>query len=189
MNLFSALPSRARAVLLLLPAVLLLWLGAVAPYLDGLENTSRKIEAAQAQIQLYRRAAMHETEPDDPAAETSLAQYLIPGASHAAAAAYLQQQAGAVTQGAGAILLSFELPPLAGGDDAPLQAITGRIRMTADTQALRAWLHALESQRPLLLLDNIFVRARSPSDTVPGGHLDVQMDIIGFRKPGPEASP
>jgi len=107
---------------------------------------------------------------------------LLPGESAAAAAAYLQQRMGEVAADSGALLLSFELLPVTNTGDAPLKAVTGRIRVTANTQSLRALLHAVESHRPLLLLDNLFVRARSDQDSVPGGHLDVQMDVSGFRQ-------
>lgn len=189
MNLFNAVPGPVRAVLLLLLTALLIWFGAVTPYLDGLQHSSQAIEAAREQLALYRNAAGRGARANDPSAEKSLALYLLPGASSSAAAAYLQERAGAVARSSGAVMLSFELLPQPAASGAQLETVTGRIRMTGNTGALRDWLHAMESQRPLLQLDNVFVRARSPSDSVPGGHLDVQIDLSGFRQPGNGSAP
>jgi hypothetical protein len=189
MNLLQALPGSVRAVLLLLLTALLVWFGAVTPYLEGLQHSSRAINAAKDQLALYRNAASRGTRETDSSAEKRLAHYLLPGASSSAAAAYLQERAGAVAHSSGAVLLSFELLPPPPASDVRLETVTGRIRMTGNTQSLRAWLHALESQRPLLQLNNVFVRARSPSDSVPGGHLDVQIDLSGFRQPGNGSTP
>ncbi len=177
---------RALALLVLLAAGLLLWFGAASPYLDALSRSEQKLAAAKAQVLLYRRA----TERDSAAAAdagnaSALDPLLLTGASPAAAAAYLQQRVGTVASESGAILLSFELLPPVTAGDAPLQVVAGRMRVTANTQSLRALLHALESHRPLLLLDNIFVRARSDQDTVPGGHLDAQLDVLGYRQAPP----
>ncbi|MEQ1890631.1 MAG: type II secretion system protein GspM, partial [Alphaproteobacteria bacterium] len=115
----------------------------------------------------------------------ALAGILLPGKSPAAAAANLQQSLGLLIADSGAMLLSFELLPAANAEDIPLEPIIGRIRLTANTPSLQVVLHAMEVHRPLLALDNIFVRARSDQDTVPGGHLDIQMDVSGYRQASP----
>lgn len=171
------------ALLALLAAGMLAWFGAVSPYIVALTRSGLQLEAATAQLQTLRlRAARESAVAGDAGIATSLAAQLMPGTSPAAAAAYLQQRLGALVTESGALLLSFELLPAETSDDAPLQGVTGRIRVTGNTPSLLALLYALESQRPLLVLDNIFVRARSDQDTVPGGHLDVQMDVSGYRQ-------
>lgn len=181
MTALEDIRGRALALLLLLGTIILVWFGAVQPYLEALSSARQRLEAASAQLQIYQRAVARgnvaQTGKND-----ALDVLLLPGESSAAAAAYLQQHMGAVATDSGALLLSFELLPLANTDDTPLQMVTGRIRVTANTQSLRALLHALESHRPLLVLENVFVRARSDQDSVPGGHLDVQMDVAGFRQ-------
>jgi|GWRWMinimDraft_10_1066017.scaffolds.fasta_scaffold04080_2 general secretion pathway protein M len=181
MSALENMRGRAVALLLLLGAIMLVWFGAAHPYLEALSNTRHRLEAASAQLQIYQRAVArgkvaHAGKND------ALDALLLPGESAAAAAAYLQQRMGEIAADSGALLLSFELLPVTNTDDAPLKAAMGRIRVTANTQSLRALLHAVESHRPLLLLDNLFVRARSDQDSVPGGHLDVQMDVSGFRR-------
>lgn len=181
MSALENMRGRAVALLLLLGAIMLVWFGAAHPYLEALSNARHRLEAASAQLQIYQRAVARgkvtHTGKND-----ALDALLLPGESAAAAAAYLQQRMGEIAADSGALLLSFELLPVTNTGDAPLKAVTGRIRVTANTQFLRALLHAVESHRPLLLLDNLFVRARSDQDSVPGGHLDVQMDVSGFRQ-------
>lgn len=167
MSALENMRGRAVALLLLLGAIMLVWFGAAHPCLEALSNTRHRLEAASAQLQIYQRAVARgkvaHTGKND-----ALDALLLPGES-AAAAAYLQQRMGEIAADSGALLLSFELLPVTNTDDAPLKGAMGRIRVTANTQSLRALLHAVESHRPLLLLDNLFVRARSDQDSVPGG--------------------
>ena len=175
---------RALALLILLLAMLLLWFGAARPYLNALANYEDKVRLSTSQLQSY----LHPPENGGNASDgenAALQTLLLPGASSAAAAAWVQQRMGELTAASGALLLSFELFQADAGTEAPLEIVTGRIRLTANTQSLRALLHAVESQRPLILIENLFVRARSDQDTVPGGHLDVQMDIAAARKAAP----
>ncbi len=184
MSVLENIRGRVLALLLLLAAAMLVWFGAASPYLEALSRSGQQLGAALSQHQIYQRAIARGATLDT-GKNDALAALLLPGASPAASGAYLQQGMGAAITDAGALLLSFELPPPVVSEDAPLQRVTGRIRVTANTQSLRALLHAVESHRPLLLLDNVFVRARSDQDTVPGGHLDVQMDVSGFRQAAP----
>lgn len=181
MTALDGIRARALALLLLLGAIILVWFGAVQPYREALSSARQRLEAASAQLNIYQRAVARDTAPQT-VKNDILEMLLLPGESSAAAAAYLQQRMDAVATDGGALLLSFELLAPENTDDTPLQMVTGRIRVTANTQSLRALLHALESHRPLLVLDNVFVRARSDQDSVPGGHLDVQMDVSGFRQ-------
>lgn len=176
--------SRAMALGLLLLALLLVWFGAAVPYLSALSRSEQQLTATMTQLRNYRRVGAQVT-TDQAREQARLAPLFLPGGTPAAAAAQLQQRTGALIADSGAILLSFELLPGPGAEGDPLETITGRIRVTANTPSLRALLHALETERPLLVLDNIFVRGRSSQDTVPGGHLDVQMDVSGYRQAAP----
>lgn len=175
------LQSRALALFLLAGGLLLVWYGAVLPYLGALARSDQQLTQVGTQLQLYRNIAARTVDAQPNAMPDTL---LLPGGSTAGAAAYLQQQAGLLSTTAGTLLLSFELLPSAGAGDeegAPLQAVAGRMRVTANTASLRSLLHAMETHRPLLQIDNVFVRARNDQDTVPGGHLDVQLDVTGYR--------
>jgi len=179
----NTMRARALAVGLLLAAFLLLWFGAVTPYREALSRSQQELEEIAAQIQNYRRVAGADVTEDGAGEEVTA--LLLPGKTPAAAAAYMQQNISGLISSSNASLLSFELISAETPEAAPLEPLTGRIRVTANTQALRAMLHALEAQRPLLVLDNLFVRARSNLDAVPGGNLDIQLDVSGYREAAP----
>ena len=179
----NTMRARACAAGLLLAAFLLLWFGAVAPYREALSRSQQELEEIAVQIQNYRRVAG--AGGAEGGAREELNPLLLPGKTRAAAAAYLQQRIGGLISRSNASLLSFELISAEKQETMLLEPLTGRIRVTANTQALRAMLHAMEAERPLLLLDNLFVRARSNLDTVPGGNLDIQLDVSGYREPAP----
>ncbi|MSP42071.1 MAG: hypothetical protein EXR08_01675 [Alphaproteobacteria bacterium] len=178
---FLARNGRPLALLILILAMVLVWFGAARPYLTALADSENTLAAAADQLQLFRRAS-EQTGEDGAGDRTLLQTLLLPGASSSAAAATLQQRIGVLIAESGATQLSFELLPEGATAEAPLQIVTGRVRFTANTQALRTLLHAVESQRPLLLIDNLYVRARSDEDIVAGGHLDVQMDVAAARR-------
>lgn len=180
----GTLSARIMALSLLFGAMLLAWFGAVAPYLSLLSRSDEQLAATMTQLHNYGRAAARAS-ADTPGAKAGIDAMLLPGKTSAAAAAYLQQRSSSMVADSGAILLSFELLPAGNDGEAPLEVITGRIRVTANTQSLRSLLYALEVDRPLLALDNIYVRGRSSLDTIPGGHLDVQIDISGYRQVNP----
>ena len=86
-----------------------------------------------------------------------------------------------IAETAGAVVLSFEPHRNADTDETPLVAVGGRVRFSADTEALQAFLHALESYRPVLTLDNLYVSARANLGAASDAHLDVQVDVTGYR--------
>ncbi len=180
----ATVPARIMALSLLLGAMLLAWFGAASPYLSLLSRSDQQLAATITQLQNYGRAAAR-AGVDTPDAKAGIDAMLLPGKTSAAAAAHLQQRTGSLIGDSGAILLSFELLPASNAGEAPLEVITGRIRVTANTQSLRALLHTIERHRPLLALDNIYVQGRSSQDTIPGGHLDVQLDVSGYRQVKP----
>ncbi|MEX2648639.1 MAG: type II secretion system protein GspM [Alphaproteobacteria bacterium] len=80
--------------------------------------------------------------------------------------------------------------PLTPVEDGTLQRIAVRVEFTADIGALRAMLHALESGRPVLVVDRLEVRAEAVRglDGLLGEHapvpLAVTLDVHGYRRPG-----
>lgn len=173
---------RVSAIGLLVLAGLLVWFGAAEPYLQTLQRSGDKIAEARTQLALYRQIALRQG-PDRPvdASGEAMTQLLLPGRSPATASAYLQQEIGVIAETAGAVVLSFEPHRNADSDDTPLAAVGGRVRFSADTEALQAFLHTLESHRPVLTLDNLYVSARANQTGASGANLDVQVDVTGYR--------
>ena len=123
----------------------------------------------------------------DPAAAT---QYL-PQSAPSLAAAELQQRVKSVVEAVGGTLRSTQaLPPT---EEGGAVKVTVSAAMTGDTESLRKILYELESQTPLLFVDNLDVSARENRPRLPGGQLasytrvqlSVQFEVSGYlRKEG-----
>jgi general secretion pathway protein M len=118
------------------------------------------------------------------------AQYL-PQSAPPLAAAELQQRVKAVVEAAGGTLRSTQaLPP---AEEGSAVKVTVSASMTGDTESLQKILYELESQTPLLFLDNLDVTARENRPRLPSGRLanysrmqlNVQFEVSGYlRKEG-----
>lgn len=118
------------------------------------------------------------------------AQYL-PQSAPPLAAAELQQRVKAVVEAAGGTLRSTQaLPP---AEEGSAVKVTVNASMTGDTESLQKILYELESQTPLLFLDNLDVTARENRPRLPSGRLanysrmqlNVQFEVSGYlRKEG-----
>ena len=135
-------------------------------YQDALEQQQGRLE------QLERMAAIREPiqqlvmsiQQD----RTVIAQYL-PQSAPALAAADLQQRVKAVVEAAGGTLQSTQaLPPTEEGNTVK---VTVSAAMNGDVNSLRKVLYDLESQTPLLFLDNLQVSARESRPRLPGGRI------------------
>jgi len=112
-------------------------------------------------------------------------QYL-PQAAPALAAADLQQRVRAVVEAAGGTLQSTQsLPSVEEGNAVK---VTVSASMMGDPDSLPKILHGLESQTPLLFVDNLQVSARPTRVRLPSGRfsdytqtqLHVQFEVAGY---------
>lgn len=179
---------RILAVFALLVALLLVWFGLVWPYLALLQSSQERLIQSQQQRELFTRYSAETGQPDKDAAQDGMLRdlLLLPGSSVANAQAGLQQLVDGLADGSGVSLLSFEPLSTDAADDG-FARIGGRIRATADLAGLQQFLHGLESHRPALLLDRLYIRARTPQGQESKG-LDIQLDIFGFQGPGEAAA-
>lgn len=171
---------RLLAVALLLLVVLLGYAGLVVPLIGQYAALAQRDEQTAQLLDRYRRivARAEAPRPETGMPDLPLNEIYLPGDSPAQAVAALQNRVKTAAAEAGARLGSVEVlaPRVDGG--VTRQAV--RARLSADTQSLQHVLHGLETARPLLLLDNLYVRAR---DTRSGGadmRLDVRFDVVGF---------
>lgn len=174
--------SRVLAVALLLGLIGLAYLALVAPIAERLGRYDAQAQLARETLARYERLASHRAGLarwlERAAAERPFAGLLLAGASEAQAAAVLQERLKRVVAAAGARLISFEtLPPGAARDG---RRVGLRVLMTADTAALQKVLYGLESGLPAVLIDNLYVRARSAKAVAAGRHLDVRFEFAGY---------
>jgi general secretion pathway protein M len=118
--------------------------------------------------------------------DRSVAAQYLPQSAPALAAAELQQRVKAVVEAAGGTLRSTQaLPPVEEGNAVK---VTVSAAMTGDTDSLRKILYDLESQTPLLFVDNLEVTARETRPRLPGGRLasysrvqlNTQFEVSGY---------
>ncbi len=118
------------------------------------------------------------------------AQYL-PQSAPPLAAADLQQRVKAVVEAAGGTLRSTQALPPIEEENAVKVAVNATV--SGDTESLQKILYDLESQTPLLFVDNLEVSAREVRQRLPNGRLagysrvqlNIQFEVAGYlRKEG-----
>jgi general secretion pathway protein M len=186
------LRSRWLALGLLVAAVLGALLGVVLP-LNALEESLardiafyRRALAQHQAVALRRGELQRAAELADPAA---LAQLLLAEGTDAAATAGLHERLRELVAASRASLISIQALPAA-ETAAPGQAAAGprrvalRVQFAADLPAFQRIVHALESGRPAVLVSAMYLRARSARAAGVANPLDVQMDLVAFRRDG-----
>ena len=136
---------------------------------------AERAQAAQAAL-LARRDSL-ESEVAALREAGSATDVFLPDASEAQAAATLQELVKAAVVAGGAGLDSLETLPAEAREGA--RSVGVRARLTADVPGLQALLHRLESGRPLVVVEGLFVRARASLPERGARHLDVRLDARG----------
>lgn len=176
----SQILKRLAAVALLLLVAVVGYAGLVAPMAAQYAALKQREQQTARLLERYQRIVAR---TEAPSASTStldlpLKEIYLPGESPAQAVAALQDRVKSAAADAGARLGSVEV--LAPRADGGLTSQGVRARLTADTQSLQQVLHSLESSRPLLLLNNLYVRARDTRSDTSQLRLDVRVDVVGF---------
>jgi len=182
----GSLPSRLAALAL---AALVAGAAALAlgrPALTSYADAGRRIEtlrgelarlAAAADRAEARRRALGRLDRD-----TGLRGLLLPPASEATATARLQERFATIIETAGARLGAAQaLPVTALGST---RRIGLRLQFTADTRSLRAILHALEYQRPVAVVESVYVYSQSSRAVGAPLPLNVRLDVFSFLAAG-----
>lgn len=112
--------------------------------------------------------------------------HFLKSGSPALVAAELQQQAQAVFEANGAKVNSIQ--PLPSKDEGAYRQVTVQVQLIAPLSSVKGMLHALESARPYLFLDNFSARANNMvvtrSEPVNEPDLVVMVDISGYALKG-----
>jgi len=111
--------------------------------------------------------------------------FLRPGAP-ALSAAEGQEVMRQLIEGNGAKLITMQVPP--SKEEGRYRQVTVNVQLTANINALRRILHAIESSTPYLFVDNVMVRSSVPSNfrPAPGAEPEmfVQFDVYGYSQTG-----
>lgn len=124
-------------------------------------------------------------------ADQRTAAYFLPPAPPTLAAADLQQRVKTLVEGAGGSLLSVQALPAV--EEGGVVRVAVGVTLQGDLEVLQKMLHGLESQVPLLFVDNLEVTARPFRPRLPDGkvapytriQLNGQFQVSGYlRKEG-----
>lgn len=136
--------------------------------LDGDERLARSEAGLRRRIESIKR-------------DRSLDELLLPAGSESGATAAIQVRVQSIIGSAGGWLTSVQALPTA--PDGDYQRVGLRVQFAADIDSLRDILYALEFGRPVMVVDNLFVHARTSRAIGVVYPLDVRVDVFTF-KPG-----
>lgn len=183
--------SRAAALVLLLGLLLL----AVALIATPLWLLNRRydnaLEESVTRLERYSKiAGMRDGLIKKSAEVRALAanHHYLKSASPALAAAELQEQLTVIFEANGGKLSSIQILPHK--DEGAYRQIAVALQLTAPLSALKGILHALESSRPYLFIDNLSVRSnagfgqRMGADPAAEPELIVQFNVTGYALKG-----
>lgn len=191
MALASVDPIRSRRVAIailagvILLAVVIVFLIAWIPtrhysvVLDDMTNRLdryRRIAAMQPEV-AKRLEAMRQQDPK---------RFFLRTGAAALSAAEAQEAMRGIIEGGGGRLITMQAPSTR--DDGRYRQVTVNVQLTANIQALRKILHAIETRTPFLFVDNLMVRSQVPSNFKPGVNSEpemfVQFDVSGYTLTG-----
>jgi general secretion pathway protein M len=183
--------SRALAVLILLGAIAVVWLGALKPLFDDYQATRQSIADDEAALARFRRVAAEL--PHRRAALAALRQRqaasegFLQGTNEALVAAQIQNRLKALVEAAHGELKSTQVLPVQ--EEGKYRRITLRAQMTLDTAATQQVVYGIETASPLLFLDNLDLRVHIGGDrhrdrANPDPPLDVRFDVYGYMRGG-----
>jgi len=174
----------AVAVTVLL--VVLTWLAIVSPLvgwyqardaaLAQKQALAAHMQAVEQQLPGLRRAVVHL------GADDGTARMLLSGASDAIAGANLQSALQALAAQAGTSLDSIGMQPATSLQ--ALRLITAQVTLTARWTMLVAFLRAVETAQPRMIVDSISLNPASISGSGQPSTLQATLSVTGFRAEG-----
>lgn len=184
--------SRAAALALLALAAALGYLAAVAPVIGLYRHYDERIADLTHRLGQYRALAATRAANQralDQLTRRDLAKrYALAERKPALASAEVQGIVKRAVERARGELLSTQAANGQPGDG--FAEVTVKVRMRGGIESLRQVLHALESSRPILVLDNVVIEPaaarRAPGSGTTGQELSISFDVSGYAR-GPTA--
>lgn len=177
-------PATALAILVAISASLYAVL--VQPLIDDYRGTTESADRMNALLERYRRIS--QSLPKLQAELASLKQEqgsrdgFFQGASDALVAAQLQGRLRAAVDASQGELKSTQVLPTL--EEGKMRRIAVRGQLSSSLAAAQRVLYELEGASPVLFIDNLNMRARSPERRAEGAELDpvldVRFDVYGY---------
>ncbi|HTZ70830.1 MAG TPA: type II secretion system protein GspM [Acetobacteraceae bacterium] len=172
---------RLLAVGLLIMALLVVWIGVVAPVVDWYSARAAQLSALNQRA--AREAALIATlstlKKDAAAATSQPTRAVLAGSTDAIAGASLQEQVQSMATNADAQLTSIETLPAE--QVADYRRIGVRVEMNAQLPVVVALLKAVEEAQPSMLVDDIHLASTPVGPMATQLPLDASFTVYGFR--------
>ena len=176
---------RILAVALLALLLALIWRAVGRPVWQQWTLGAQQIEELRSTIGRLRAMASSRDQYAEALVEirsnSGVDAALMKSASVTLAAAQLQQDVKSLVESAGGSVVSSQ--PKDAPDDGPFARVQLDVRMLVSIAALQQVMHALESQLPIVIIDDVLIltRSRRTSRTMHADDtLDVRMSVAGF---------
>jgi hypothetical protein len=154
--------------------------GLVRPYASAVGDLASRLSAREGVAARYRALASQPApalRESDQASQGELAALLLPKASEGQAAALLQERLKVYAAEAHVELDGVQVLPRT--EAAGIVKVAVRLRGRAEMPALNRFLYALETTRPMLVVDGLRLQGRSGRDS-PRSDVDIQLDVVAF---------
>jgi general secretion pathway protein M len=185
-------PWMSRAAALALLGLLLMAAYAVVlhPLFGRYEGYQSTLQDLQSHLARYRAVAAErgavEKRIEAFRRERGNVEVYLRNATSTLASAELQERIKQVVEGGGGTLVSTQTLP--DRSDGGLVQVAIKVRMKGEVESMQKVFYELESGRPLLFIDNVFVRSRMIRrgrnlDTA--ADLDINFDVVGYMRAEP----
>lgn len=188
MRPLSETQQRLLALALLTLPALLVYFALAAPYLGWVHSNQERIAELKFQLERLSRTAAEEplwrTRLEAVRARHDQDRHYLSGETPALASAELQKYLGEIIRTAGGDLMSTQVLPHR--QEERFTRIAVLVRLTASTASLREVLHRIESNRPLLMVASLTIRALpgrldpTTRKLLPADRLHVDMEVEGY---------
>jgi len=189
-NLRNLSRERGIAVALLAVALGLIYLVVVGPLIDLGREYSDSVEDLEFRLARYRKVAAEKgywtRRMQEIKQNSSVSEHYISKDTAALASADLQTLIKDTVNASGGELISTQVTPEQQEDQ--LTRISVRVRMNGSTRVLRDVLHAIETAKPLLWVDNVNLRPirmpLRPGQKGVADRLSIDFEVIGYMRAG-----
>lgn len=181
---------KALAVALLGVVIMLFYLAIISPVLARAQHYDEKIDDLQFQLQRLKKIAAAEDillkRMEEIKQQQSENRHLRAGDTPALASADLQKFVGDKVKETGGNLISTQVVPAR--QEEQFTRIAIKVRLSGTIETLRDTLYAIESARPLLIVENLdirpFRRRRNPVTRryEPSDELNINFEVVGYMR-------
>ena len=175
--------SRIAALCLLIALIAAFGVTLGVPLADEYRLVIAEVEQHRLALDGYRRVAEREANLRQGIeilkGDQSLKDVMLPSGSESGATAAMQDRVQSIIGDAGAWLTSVQPLPATAEDGHRRMGL--RLAFATDIRALRQILYEIEYGRPVMILDSVYIHARTARAVGVDNPLEVRLDVFAFK--------